>query len=198
MSIFKVCTQLRVLHLSGPKIYESHRQRSPALSLSLSPLLSPVTCPLTLSIFSFPIISSGVSQTQLVERDRSATISLCSPLIKRVRACLAKVCVIAPQWAIEESTECGWIGGKWLWGKQKQKGWEERAKVEFFRNARGFSSGRVCIRCLFTRGALRASGKITMSNKPGYSEMRPHPDGVLHERIISNKKCALVLFVLKF
>lgn len=79
VSIFKVCTQLRVLHLSGLKIYESHRQRSPALSLSLSPLLSPVTCPLTLSIFSFPIISSGVSQTQLVERDGSATISLCNP-----------------------------------------------------------------------------------------------------------------------
>lgn len=82
MSIFKVCTQLGVLHLSGLKIYESHRQRSPSLS--------PVTCPLTLSIFSFPIISSGVSQTQLTERDGSATISLCNPLIKRIRACLAQ------------------------------------------------------------------------------------------------------------
>lgn len=86
VSIFKVCTQLEVLHLSGLKIYESHRQRSPSLPLSLSA----VTCPLTLSIFSFPIISSGVSQTQLAERDGSATISLCNPLIKRIRACLAQ------------------------------------------------------------------------------------------------------------
>lgn len=70
--------------------------------------------------------------------------------------------------------------------------------MEFFKNARGFSSGRASTQCLFTRGALRASGKITMSNKPGYSETRPHLDGVLQKRIISNNKCILVLFVLKF
>lgn len=91
MSIIKVCTQLRVLHLSNVKIYESQRQRSAAFSLTLSPL----THPLTLSIFplwSFPLRSARPSWW----RGTGQPLSVCVTRLISACVCVSHMCVITP------------------------------------------------------------------------------------------------------
>lgn len=172
MSIVKVCTQLWVLHLSSVKIYESQRQRSAAFSLTLSPL----TCPLTLSIFplwSFPLGSARPSWWRATGQALSVWVTLC---YSSVCVCLTYVSLPHSKKKIEESPLVRLDRRKVIGGKQKQMD-ERRTEVESFKNTRELLYERGHKWCLFycgpweqiTKGAQWESGKmLKMSNKRDY------------------------------
>lgn len=62
--------------------------------------------------------------------------------------------------------------------------------MEFFKNTRELLYKRVREQCLFTQGALRASGKIKVSKKPDYSERRQHTVAVFQMETFFSPVCA--------